>query len=178
MNKLEDFLHSQTNGQVYKSDLEDFTKFDYDDETRYKHHLTWLLNNCYPLDIVDKPSDAIEKRKKRMGQQEFRDGLFKMYSNTCVISGNVCDVELEAAHIVPYAESGSYDLSNGLLLTSTFHKTFDKYLWSINPTTLCVEVVPNKNVGEISDHVGKKVNLKITPKLFANLSSHYSKFIQ
>ncbi len=178
MNKLEDFLHSQTNGQVYKSDLEDFTKFDYDDETRYKHHLTWLLNNCYPLDIVDKASDAIEKRKKRMGQQEFRDGLFKMYSNTCVISGNVCDVELEAAHIVPYAESGSYDLSNGLLLTSTFHKTFDKYLWSINPNTLLVEVAPNKNVGKISDHVGKKVNLKITPKLIANLSSHYSKFIQ
>ncbi len=178
MNKLEDFLYSQTNGQVYKSDLEDFTKFDYDDETRFKHHLTWLLNNCYTLVLVDKPSDAIEKRKKRMGQQEFRDGLFKMYSNTCVISGNICDVELEAAHIVPYAESGSYDLSNGLLLTSNFHKTFDKYLWSINPTTLCVEVAPNKNVGNISDHVGKKVNLKITPKLFANLSSHYSKFIQ
>ena len=178
MNKLEEFLHSQTNGQVYKSDLEDFTKFDYDDETRYKHNLTWLLNNCYPLVLVDKPSDAIEKRKKRMGQQEFRDELFKMYSNTCVISGNICDVELEAAHIVPYAESGSYDLSNGLLLTSNFHKTFDKYLWSINPNSLLVEVAPNKNVGKISKWVGKKVNLKITPKLFANLSSHYSKFTQ
>jgi hypothetical protein len=42
----------------------------------------------------------------------------------------------------------------------------------------CVEVAPNKNIGKISDHVGKKVNLKITPKLFANLSSHYSKFTQ
>ena len=115
--------------------------------------------------LVDKPSDAIESKKKRMGQQEFRDELFKIYSNTCVISGNICDVELEAAHIVPYAESGSYDLSNGLLLTS-----------NINPNTLLVEVAPNKNVGKISDHVGKKVNLKITPKLFANLSSHYKKF--
>ena len=176
MNKLEDFLHSQTNGQVYKSDLEDFTKFYYNDEIRYKHHLTWLLNNCYPLDIVDKPSDAIESKKKRMGQHKFRERLLKMYSNTCVISGNDCEEELEAAHIVPYAETGSYDLSNGLLLTSTFHKTFDKYLWSINPNTLLVEVVTNKNVGEISKWVEKKVNLKITPKLFANLSSHYKKF--
>jgi len=178
MNKLEHFLHSQTNGQVYKSDLEDFTKFDYDDYTRFNYHLSWLLNNCYLLVLVDKPSDAIETKKKRTGQQEFRDGLFKMYSNSCVISGNDCVVELEAAHIVPYAESGSYDLSNGLLLTSTLHGTFDKYLWSINPNTLCVEVAPGKNVGQISDHVGKKVNLKISPNLFANLSSHYSKFTQ
>jgi len=178
MNKLEHFLHSQTNGQVYKSDLENFTKFDYDDYTRFYHHLSWLLNNCYPLVLVDKPSDTIESKKKRMGQQEFRDGLFKMYSNTCVINGNDCNVELEAAHIVPYAESGSYDLSNGLLLTSTFHKTFDKYLWSINPNTLCVEVAPGKNVGQISKWVGKKVKLNITSELLANLSSHYSKFIQ
>ena len=182
MNKLEDFLHSQTNGQVYKSDLEDFTKFDYDDETRYKHHLTWLLNNCYPLVLVDKPSDVIEKRKKRMGQQEFRDELFKIYSNTCVISGNICDVELEAAHIVPYAESGSYDLSNGLLLTSNFHKTFDKYLWAINPDTLQIEVAKDDSntVGTIYKifKENKQVTLDMNNELYNNLKHRYNKFIK
>ena len=177
MNKLEEFLHSQTNGQVYKSDLEDFTKFDYDDETRFKHHLTWLLNNCYPLVLVNKPSDAIESKKKRMGQQEFRDELFKMYSNTCVISGNICDVELEAAHIVPYAESGSYDLSNGLLLTSNFHKTFDKYLWSINPETFTIEIKNNVNVGNIKHYMGQKINIVLNNELINNMKYHYNKFI-
>jgi predicted restriction endonuclease len=176
MDKLELFLSSQENDYIYKSDLEDFTQFGYDDETRFNHHLSFLLENCYQLKLVDKP-DKTENKKKRMHQKEFRDELFNRYNSTCIISGNDCPDELEAAHIVPYAENGSYDLDNGLVLTSTLHGTYDKYLWSINPKTLQIEVVQGKNVGQISKYVGKKVNLVINDKLIKNLSVHYNKFL-
>jgi len=178
MDKLEIFLNGQQTGKVSRSDLEDFTKFGYDDESRFKHHLDFLLGNCYPLEIVETPKpDPTVNKKTRMGQKEFHDGLFALYSNTCVISGNDCSDELEAAHIIPYAESESYELSNGLVLTSTLHGTFDKYLWSINPKTLRVEVAPGKNVGQISKWVGKQVQLVINDKLRNNLSAHYKRFL-
>lgn len=176
MEKLEIFLNKQKTGKVAQSDLEDFTKFGYDDETRFKHHLSWLLANVYPLEVVDTQLDFLAQRKKRMGQKEFRDLLFAQYLGKCVISGNNCSDELEAAHIIPYAEEESYDLSNGLVLTSTLHGTFDKYLWSINPKTLRVEVAPGKNVGQISQWAGKLVPLVMDDKLQNNLSAHYAKF--
>lgn len=42
---------------------------------------------------------------------------------------------LEAAHIVPVAEQGSDDPSNGILLRADLHRLFDNGLMAINPDT-------------------------------------------
>ena len=69
------------------------------------------------------------------------------------------------------SDHGSYDINNGLLLTSTLHKTFDKYYWSI------IETKNNINIGSIKNYVGNKVNLELNDNLIKSLEYHYKQFI-
>jgi putative restriction endonuclease len=49
---------------------------------------------------------------------------------------------LDGAHVVPVANGGSDDPRNGLLLSASHHRAYDKHLWSINPNTLEIETSP------------------------------------
>ena len=71
-------------------------------------------------------------------QNAFRDGLINRF-NKCIISNMHFDV-CEACHIIPFSESKSFDIDNGLLLNCILHKLFDNYEFSINPVDLIVEV--------------------------------------
>jgi hypothetical protein len=73
----------------------------------------------------------------RRGQQEFRQTLLQIYKR-CLITG--CDAEavLEAAHIQPYSEAGTFDISNGLLLRADIHTLFDLGLLTIDVSDLTV----------------------------------------
>lgn len=79
--------------------------------------------------------------KPRIGQGSFRLLVTDAYNRRCAITGESTLPVLEAAHIVPYAEEGSHDVSNGLLLRSDFHKLFDSGLVSVTPD-LTVKVSP------------------------------------
>ena len=61
----------------------------------------------------------------RLGQGAFRVLVTDAYKRRCAITGEKTLPVLEAAHIVPFAQSGSHQISNGLLLRSDFHKLFD-----------------------------------------------------
>jgi len=63
--------------------------------------------------------------KVRLGQNAFRVQLTDAYSRRCSISGERTLPVLEAAHIKPYAQSGPYYLSNGILLRADIHKLYD-----------------------------------------------------
>lgn len=69
--------------------------------------------------------------KPRIGQGSFRLLVTDAYNRKCAITGESTLPVLEAAHIVPYAEEGNHDVTNGLLLRSDFHKLFDTGLVSI-----------------------------------------------
>lgn len=64
-------------------------------------------------------------RKVRLGQGAFRVLIMDAYSKKCAITGEKTLPVLEAAHIKPYAQSGSHVTSNGILLRSDMHKLFD-----------------------------------------------------
>ena len=64
-------------------------------------------------------------RHVRVGQGAFRLMITETYDKRCAISGEKTLPVLEAAHIKPYADSGPYAVSNGLLLRSDIHKLFD-----------------------------------------------------
>lgn len=64
-------------------------------------------------------------RKVRLGQGAFRILITDAYSRKCAITGEKTLPVLEAAHIKPYAQSGSHFTSNGVLLRSDMHKLFD-----------------------------------------------------
>jgi putative restriction endonuclease len=46
---------------------------------------------------------------------------------------------LDGAHVVPVSSGGSDDPRNGLLLSASHHRAYDKHLWTINPKTLDIE---------------------------------------
>lgn len=71
--------------------------------------------------------------KPRLGQGAFRLTLTDAYKRRCAITGENTLPVLEAAHIVPYADEGTHDVQNGLLLRADFHKLFDAGLVSVAP---------------------------------------------
>lgn len=70
--------------------------------------------------------------KRRRGQAVFRNKLRHVYNNCCAFTGYNCHHSLEAAHIKPYINSESNEISNGLLLRADIHTLFDLDLIGIN----------------------------------------------
>ena len=183
MNQLEKHIINEysNNKKVYVNDLEpDY--FDYEDDEELMIDLEFLtetvLNDYELIYNQNNPKYLKENREK---QSDFRKLLIKKYT-CCIISGTRSEYEIEAAHIIPYCEDKyNFYLNNGLLLKSNLHKTFDKFLWSINPNTFCIEVknISSDILGEINDYKNKKVEQldKTDIKLKKNLTNHYNKFI-
>lgn len=151
--------------------------FDYENEHIFRIDLELLLETLYRGIVITNL-----KSKIRLNQQEFRQGLLNKYNNACVISLNSNPDELEASHIIEIKDGGDYELSNGILLEANLHKTFDKYLWAINPNTAQIEFAKNKKCGSIEKYVGINLNnildLDSNPFLYTNLLSRYNKFIE
>lgn len=80
---------------------------------------------------------------RRQGQTQFRQALLKAYSSKCAITGFDAEAALEAAHIVPYSETGNNDPSNGILLRADLHTLFDLNLLAIHPETLKLFLHPD-----------------------------------
>lgn len=157
----------------------EYEKFNYDNKDLFEINLKFLLDNIY-TDIK-----IVEPKLKRLNQQEFRDELINKYQK-CLITNNDCLNELEACHIVELKDLNNINdinnidinnINNGLLLCSNLHKTFDKYLWSINPDTFIIEISSLYDCGTISNYK----NISLVDKLskynyYESLSNHYKKF--
>ena len=169
MNKLEHYLDTFDNKELSKDIFNLSNYFGYKNDDEYNHHLKFMLDNLYNIKLV-------ESKRVRLNQKQFREELIKKFNGECLITGEDCSTELEACHIIPVAKDESYDIDNGLLLMSNLHKTFDKYLWSINPDTLIIETKTDKNIGTIKKYVGEKAKLTINPYLYSNLMHHYNEF--
>ena len=63
--------------------------------------------------------------KPRLGQAGFRVAVIDAYDRRCAVTQEKTLPVLEAAHIRPYAEGGTHEVDNGLLLRSDFHTLFD-----------------------------------------------------
>jgi putative restriction endonuclease len=69
----------------------------------------------------------------RIGQRSFRALVTDAYNYRCAISRERTLPVLQAAHIRPYAEGGTHELSNGVLLRSDLHTLFDQHYITIDP---------------------------------------------
>lgn len=127
------------------------------------------------------PMERTEMIKKlceqRQGQNEFRKKLI-LRDKKCLITGDNHEI-CEAAHIIPYSESRSFDIANGLLLNRCLHVMFDKYLWTINSSE-CVEfsdqIWDQENFHNYKGYNGKKINVSLESKKY--LLTHYEKFLE
>jgi hypothetical protein len=174
MNLLESYLKEQClNGIIYKKDL-DYIYFDYENYDEMEYDLDFLIETIFQnYKIISSQSET------RLSQSTFREGLIQKYGK-CIITDTNCLDELEAAHIIPYKEDKhNFFVSNGLLLKSNIHKTFDKYKWTINPDTFMIEVKNNIDVGEIKKYQGTKVNLNHSDLLLVNnLKKRYQDYLK
>ena len=71
----------------------------------------------------------------RIGQSQFRNDLFRLSNKSCLFTEITNDNLLIASHIKPWKDStGSerLDNNNGLLLSPTFDKLFDRFLITFN----------------------------------------------
>ena len=69
----------------------------------------------------------------RRGQGAFRLMVMDAYDRRCAITGEKTLPALEAAHIRPYSEVASHEVTNGILLRSDIHRLFDQGYVTVDP---------------------------------------------
>lgn len=66
-------------------------------------------------------------------QRAFRENVLRAYNYQCAITRQSISIDnrvlLEAAHIIPYRDGGSFATSNGIALSYEMHKMFDNGLF-------------------------------------------------
>jgi len=83
---------------------------------------------------VDGPRYGAETlTRARLGQGGFRARVSAAYDWRCAITGSALTPALQAAHIRPYAQGGSHQVTNGLLLRSDVHTLFDQGYLGVTP---------------------------------------------
>jgi hypothetical protein len=86
------------------------------------------------IELIPKKKTQTSLNKYRIigrgnNQVDFRNELLEVYKGRCGLSGKLFVFKennlLEAAHIIPVSHGGSYEVNNGILMTSDLHKAFD-----------------------------------------------------
>lgn len=86
--------------------------------------------------IEEQPKDSREEFVV-LRSSVFRKAILEIYGGQCSVSGlQVADAKnralLDACHITPFAESYNDSIRNGIALSPTFHRAFDRGLISIS----------------------------------------------
>jgi putative restriction endonuclease len=71
--------------------------------------------------------------RPRLGQGAFRILVTDNYRRRCAISGERTLPALDAAHIRPFADGGTHEVSNGVLMRRDIHSLFDLGYVTISP---------------------------------------------
>lgn len=192
MISLEQYLKNDcANNYVIFNNL-DYTYFGYENDDEMEFDLEFLIETIFSDFKIIYDEDEIEDenikkliKESRPNQTTFRNNLIKKYEGKCIITGSKCLYELEACHIIPHSQDkNNFLVSNGILLKSNIHTTFDKYLWTINPNTLTIEIkndndVSEHDVGEIIYYKDTKVNLDTNDIiLINNLKKRYESYLK
>ena len=69
----------------------------------------------------------------RRGQGAFRLMVMDAYGRRCAVTGEKTLPVLEAAHIRPFRETESHEVTNGILLRTDIHRLFDQGYVTVTP---------------------------------------------
>lgn len=107
------------------------------DKERIKD-IVMSLNEIYYQTEDDFESPRYSGRSAK-DQKRFHDEVLNAYGYKCAITGESIEIKninnsisylIEAAHIIPYSDSGSFSVNNGIALSIQMHKMFDKKLFA------------------------------------------------
>lgn len=126
-----DWGKSIVQGKVYTSETANGASLIQDvyDRIRSSHTNNWLQP-----DQGFEAKEGLTLTPYRIGQGTFRVMVTEAYNRRCAISGEKTLPVLDAAHIVPFSEQGSYAVKNGLLLRKDIHTLYDRGYITITPS--------------------------------------------
>ena len=154
-------------------------------------YLNNLENNILneSSEVYKKKLLKLESELQNEGFEEekfIRGNIFKrqvpiIYQNTCAISGLQINATfnvslIDACHIVPFSNSYDDTITNGISLTPTLHRAFDRGLISIDDN-YCVIISDKFNENNIKSKYsinqfeGKEILLPKNEKYFPNLEN-------
>jgi len=86
---------------------------------------------------IEKISNESREEFLVLRSSVFRKAILEIYNNQCSVSGlKVADAKnrslVDACHIMPFAETYNDSIRNGLALSPTFHRAFDRGLIAIS----------------------------------------------
>jgi hypothetical protein len=166
MTRLESYLNKYL--KVNTSIYDKYKLFGYDDQDTFIDDFDFLAYNVYMTILYENNEEEID-------QLEFKEQLLEKFNDKCIISGSEC--ELDICQLVKHPNNTHYLLSNGIILKENLHTTFNKYLWSINPDTLKVEIKDDLNIGEIKNYENTIIRIKVNNEMYLNLLNHYNIFL-
>lgn len=122
--------------------------------------------------FIDVGDFELKEFKGRIGKEQytFRNQVLKAYGYKCAITGKCIKVSnknsdqylIDAAHIIPYSESGSFSVNNGIALSFEMHKLFDRGLFTfIYNENEQLEVYITKSATVRDDGILSEINHKI-----------------
>ncbi len=128
------------------------------------------LNEIYLQEGHDK-EDIGEYGRSMEEQRGFRNKVLAAYDYKCAITGKCIEVKsiddtvqylLDAAHIIPYSEAGSFSVNNGIALSYEMHKLFDRKLFAFKYTKKgYIKIVVSNSKRIKDDNILRKINHKM-----------------
>jgi predicted restriction endonuclease len=131
----------------------------------------------HDLQLIQEIEDEYKLQKTRDNQTLFRNKLIEKFKNKCIISNSI-EIECDSAHIIPVQNYGNYEINNGLLLCTNLHRTFDMFLWSINPITFEIQISKKHDSGTIKIYDKNCLINKLDKSYENNLMWHYNRFLE
>jgi putative restriction endonuclease len=123
--------------EIFREFTENFDILFYESEDILQEKIQLKKSTKNIDDLIDdtkKGDYTIRETKVRQNQDYFRSIVMSNYSNSCAITGISIPELLIASHIKPWSkdEHNRLNPTNGILLSATFDKAFDKGLITIN----------------------------------------------
>ena len=132
-------------------------------------------------DFVTYQTQTQSNSRPAKEQRAFRDNVLKAYDYKCAITKeSICVKEsylLEAAHIVPYKDGGSFATTNGIALSYEMHKMFDRGLFGFvyDGDKIKIQISNSpaiKDESGILDRIkNKEIKLPQKPELYPDKSA-------
>ncbi len=192
--ELYNLLNQKEAREILKSAVLD--KYFPDSKNNFPNNKGTEYINKLQNDILNESSEIYKKKllklKNELNDESFeeekfiRGNIFKkqipiIYQNTCAISGLQINATfnvslIDACHIIPFSNSYDDTITNGISLTPTLHRAFDRGLISIDDN---YRVIVSKKFNEnniesqysIKQFEGKQILLPKKQKYYPNIKN-------
>lgn len=119
-------------------------------------------------------AERLVRQRDTAVQAEFRAMVRRNFSDRCAVSGKHLGGVLEAA-LIEGADMGCYSVGNGILLSPTLHKLFDRHLMGVNPETLTVHF---RSDIEFPEYEGRVISPLVYNLDKARLAARWDEYLQ